>query len=91
MGGEILLSNHDEKEILEGDGNPFEVLEEKVRSLLKKIEELRDERDELVTALDTEKKKILQLGKKLELLSDGRERAKARIDQLLHRLKSLGM
>ena len=46
MGGEILLSNHDEKEILEGDGNPFEVLEEKVMT---------------------------------------------RIDQLLHRLKGLGM
>jgi chromosome segregation ATPase len=91
MGGEILLSNHDEKEILEGDGNPFEVLEEKVRSLLKKMEELRDERDELVTALDTEKKKILQLGKKLELLSQDREKVKTRIDQLLHRLKGLGM
>jgi len=91
MGGEILLNSHDEKEILEGDGNPFEVLEEKVRGLLKKIEELRDERDELVTSLDTEKKKILQLGEKLELLSQDREKVKTRIDQLLHRLKGLGM
>jgi chromosome segregation ATPase len=91
MGGEILLSNHDEKKMLEGDGNPFEVLEEKVRSLLKRIEELRGERDELVTALDTEKKKIVQLGKKLELLSQDREKVKTRIDQLLHRLKGLGM
>lgn len=91
MGGEILLNSPDEKKILEGDGNPFKVLEEKVRSLLKKMEELRDERDELVTALDTEKKKILQLGKKLELLSQDREKVKTRIDQLLHRLKGLGM
>jgi chromosome segregation ATPase len=91
MGGEILLNSHDEKEILEGDGNPFEVLEQKVRSLLKKMEELRGERDELMAALDSEKKKILQLGKKLELLSQDREKVKTRIDQLLHRLKGLGM
>jgi chromosome segregation ATPase len=91
MGGEILLNSHDEKKILEGDGNPFEVLEEKVRSLLKKMEELKGERDELITALDTEKKKILQLGNKLELLSQDREKVKTRIDQLLHRLKGLGM
>jgi len=91
MGGEILLNSHDEKEILEGDGNPFEVLEQKVRSLLKKMEELRGERNELMAALDSEKKKILQLGKKLELLSQDREKVKTRIDQLLHRLKGLGM
>jgi chromosome segregation ATPase len=91
MGGEILLENHDEKRILEGDGNPFEVLEEKVKGLLKKIEELKDERDQLVKALDTEKKKILQMGRKLELLSQDREKVKTRIDQLLHRLKGLGM
>ena len=58
---------------------------------MKKIEELKDERNQLVKALDTEKKKILQMGKKLELLSQDREKVKTRIDQLLHRLKGLGV
>jgi hypothetical protein len=36
-----------------------------------------------------EKEKMIQLEKKLELLSQDREKVKMRLDQLLHRLKSV--
>ncbi len=89
MDGEILLDGQtevrspDEKQGLLGD------LEEKVNLLLDKFHELEKERDRLATALSKEREKVIQLERKTKLLSQDREKVKVRIDQLLHRFKSI--
>ena len=87
MAGEILLDEKTEEIISEEERGPLRNLEEKVGFLLKKYQELKKERDQMVAALDAEKAKMLRLEKRLELLSQDREKVKTRIDQLLHRLK----
>jgi len=89
MAGEIVLDEKTEEKILEEERRPLGNLEVKVGFLLKKYQELKKERDELAVALDGEKEKMIRLGKKLELLSQDREKVKTRLDQLLHRLKSV--
>jgi len=64
-------------------------LEEKVGHLLTRYQELKNEKDELAMALDVEREEIIRLEKKVELLSKDRDKVKTRIDQLLHRLKSV--
>ena len=88
MSGEILLDKQTETAPEEGQGW-FENLEEKIRHLLTKFQELKKERDNLAAALDTERGKVLQLERKLKLLSQDREKVKTRIDQLLHRFRSI--
>ena len=88
MAGEISLDKQtemasEEKQGLLGD------LEEKIGHLLARFHGLEKERDNLVAALDVEKEKVIQLEKKLKLLSQDREKVKTRIDQLLHRFKSI--
>ncbi len=89
MPGEIVLDQKTEEGVLEEERRPLGNLEAKVGYLLKKYQELKKERDELAVALDGEKEKMIRLGKKLELLSQDREKVKTRLDQLLHRLKSV--
>jgi chromosome segregation ATPase len=89
MAGEISLDKQTEKMVLEEERGPLGNLEEKIGHLLIKYQELKKERDELAVALDVEREKMTQMGKKLELLSQDREKIKARIDQLLHRLKGI--
>jgi len=88
MSGEILLDKQTETAPEEGQGW-FENLEEKIRHLLTKFQELKKERDNLAAALDTERGRVLQLERKLKLLSQDREKVKTRIDQLLHRFRSI--
>ena len=88
MSGEISLDkkmdmDSDEEQGLLGN------LEEKIAHLLARFRDLQKERDHLVAALDVEKDKVSQLEKKLQLLSQDREKVKIRIDQLLHRFKSI--
>ncbi len=64
-------------------------LEEKIRLLLAKFHELKKERDHLATDLDLQREKVIQLERKLRLLSQDREKVKTRIDQLLHRFRSM--
>ncbi len=89
MAGEIVLDEKIEERGVEEGRRPLGNLEAKVGSLLKKYQELKKERDDLAVALDVEKEKMIRLGKKLELLSQDREKVKTRLDQLLHRLKSV--
>ena len=88
MSGEILLDKQTETPSEEERGW-FENLEEKIRLLLAKFQEIKKERDNLAAALDTERGKVLQLERKLKLLSQDREKVKTRIDQLLHRFRSI--
>ena len=88
MSGEISLDKQTETASEEEQGW-LENLEEKVHGLLTKFQELRKERDHLAAALDMEREKVLQLERKLKLLSQDREKVKNRIDQLLHRFRSI--
>jgi DNA repair ATPase RecN len=90
MEGEILLKRKVADTDSEEDSNPLKNLEEKVSDLLKAFQEIKKERDALVSALGMEKEKLTRLEKKLELLSQEREKIKLRLDQLLHRLKGVG-
>ena len=89
MAGEISLDKPIEKMVLEEERGLLGNLEEKIGHLLVKYQELKKERDELSVTLDVEREKMTELEKKLELLSQDREKIKARIDQLLHRLKGI--
>jgi chromosome segregation ATPase len=87
MSGEILLER--KAETTSEEEGWFGNLEEKIRDLLTKFHELKKERDSLAAALDMERGKVIQLEKKLKLLSQDREKVKTRIDQLLHRFRSI--
>jgi len=89
MAGEIVLDEKTEEDAQEEERRPLGNLEGKVGYLLKKYQELKKERDALAVALDIEKDKMIRLEKKMELLSQDREKVKTRLDQLLHRLKSV--
>jgi len=88
MAGEISLDKQTEMASEEEQGL-LGNLEEKIGHLLARFHDLQKERDNLVAALDAEKEKVIQLEKKLKLLSQDREKVKTRIDQLLHRFKSI--
>jgi len=88
MAGEISLDKQTEMASEEEQGL-LGNLEEKISQLLAKFHGLQKERDNLVAALDVEKDKVTQLERKLKLLSQDREKVKTRIDQLLHRFKSI--
>lgn len=89
MAGEIVLDERIEKIVPDEERALLGNLEERVVYLLKKFQELKKERDELVVTLNAEKVRMTLLEKKLELLSQDREKVKTRIDQLLLRLKSV--
>jgi chromosome segregation ATPase len=88
MAGEISLDKQTDMAPEEEQGL-LGNLEEKINHLLGRFHDLQKERDNLVAALDVEKEKVIQLEKKLKLLSQDREKVKIRIDQLLHRFKSI--
>ncbi len=90
MEGEILLKRKLEEADPEVEATPLKDLEQKVTDLLKAFQEIKKERDGLVSALGMEKEKLTRLEKKLEFLSQEREKIKLRIDQVLHRLKGAG-
>jgi septal ring factor EnvC (AmiA/AmiB activator) len=83
------LSKENRESLIEEDRSLLYSLEEKVGYLLTKYQEVKKEREDLATALNLEREKVIQLEKKLESLSQDREKVKGRIDQLLQRLKGL--
>jgi len=89
MTEEISLQNPVDPKMPEEEKNFLVTLEEKVGHLLIKYQELMKERDSLSTALNAEREARIRLEKKMELLSMDRDKVRGRIDQLLHRLKSI--
>lgn len=89
MAEEISLDKQTERVGSEEEKGFLGNLEEKIGHLLIKYQELLKERDELAAELDGEREKRVRLEKKMEFLSQDREKVKTRIDQLLHRLKSI--
>jgi uncharacterized coiled-coil DUF342 family protein len=91
MDEEIISKNQTEKTAPEEEKHLFGDLEEKIGHLLTKYQELLKEKDRLVAEVDTEREKRIRLEKRMEILSQDRESVKARIDQLLHRLRSVDL
>jgi chromosome segregation ATPase len=89
MTGEISLGNQMDEGLPEGETGVLGPLENRVDFLLDKIQELTRQRDELTVAIDSEREKTRRLEKRLELFTQDRENVKARIDQLLRRLKGI--
>ena len=75
----------------EEDRGALGKLEERVAELLLKYHEIKKERDGLSTALDLERETRQRLERNLETLSEDKEEVKARIDQLLQRLKGIDL
>lgn len=78
-----------EKILSEEEKNLFSLLEERVHFLLTKYRDLKKERDQLAEEVEEEREKRIRLEKKVELFTQDRERVKGKIDQLLHRLRSI--
>ncbi len=91
MAEEITLKDESEKTMPEEERNLFGALEEKIGYLLTKYQELMREKDKLAAEVDAEREKGIRLEKRMELLSQDRENVKTRIDQLLHRLRSVDL
>jgi uncharacterized coiled-coil DUF342 family protein len=91
MDEEITLKGQSEKTMPEEERNLFGALEEKIGHLLTKYQELMRENDKLAAEVDAEREKRIRLEKRMEFLSQDRENVKTRIDQLLHRLRSIDL
>ena len=91
MAEEIALKDQSEKTMPEEERNLFGALEEKIGHFLTKYQELMREKDKLAAEVDAEREKGIRLEKRMELLSQDRENVKTRIDQLLHRLRSVDL
>ncbi len=89
MTEEISLQNQVDPKMPEEEKSFLGNLEEKVGHLLIKYQELMKEKDALSTALIVEREARIRLERKMELLSMDRDKVRGRIDQLLHRLKSI--
>lgn len=89
MTEEISLQNQADPMMPEEEKTFLGNLEEKVGHLLIKYQELMKERDALSAALNVEREAKIRLERKMELLSMDRDKVRGRIDQLLHRLKSI--
>jgi hypothetical protein len=91
MNGEISLDKPAEAALPEEEKGLLGNLEEKINTLLTKYQEMKKERDEFASLLEMEKEKTGLIEKKMELISKDREKVKARIDQLLLRLKGIDL
>ena len=91
MTEEISSKNQSVKTVPEEEKNLFGALEERIGHLLTKYQELMREKDKLAAEVDAEREKGMRLEKRMELLSQDRENVKTRIDQLLHRLRSVDL
>ena len=89
MSGDISLDKKTEEMEVGEEPGLLRNLEEKIGQLLARYHELKKERDHFAAALDMEKEKVIRLEKRMKLLSQDREKVKTRIDQLLHRFKSM--
>ena len=88
MEAEIIL-DQTRGELEREEEGPLKTLEEKIGDLLREFQHLKGERDHLISALGAERERLTRMEKRLEILSQEREKIKARIDQLLHRLKNI--
>ena len=70
-----------------GDIEQFELLEQKVDSLLELLENLKKEKEALAERVQIQEEKIADLNAQLEALKSGRDKAKQKILHLLEKLE----
>ena len=72
-----------------GDIEQFDVLEEKIDSLLSLVENLKNENRSLSERVQIQEEKIADLSRQVEGLKSGRDKAKQKILQLLEKLEQV--
>ncbi len=72
-----------------GDIEQFELLEQKVDSLLELLENLKKEKEALTERIQIQEEKIADLNAQLEALKSGRDKAKQKILHLLEKLERI--
>ncbi|MBW2021370.1 MAG: cell division protein ZapB [Deltaproteobacteria bacterium] len=72
-----------------GDIEQFDVLEEKIDSLLSLVENLKNENRSLSERVQIQEEKIADLSRQVEALKSGRDKAKQKILQLLEKLEQV--
>jgi chromosome segregation ATPase len=78
-----------ESSITEDETDQFQLLEEKVDSLIEKTVALKSERDILENKLRVEEEKVVALNAKIEKLRSGRNDAKEKIMSLLEKMEQV--
>ena len=69
--------------------DPFQILEEKVDSLIKFVEAFKKEKDSLIEKIQIQEERIADLSGELEILKANRDKAKQRILSLLEKIEQL--
>lgn len=69
----------------------FDILEQKIDSLVGVIAALKKEKEALVEKTQIQEEKLADLGRKVEELKSGRDKAKQRIITLLEKLEQIEM
>ena len=69
--------------------DPFQILEEKVDSLIKFVDAFKKEKDSLIEKIQIQEERIADLSGELEILKANRDKAKQRILSLLEKIEQL--
>jgi len=72
-----------------GDGDQFQLLEEKIDSLIALITDLRNEKERLTETVQIQEMEITELTQKVGDLDANRDRAKQRLISLLEKIKQI--
>jgi len=73
----------------EEEMDSFQLLEEKIDSLIKFINTIKKEKESLMEKTNTQERKILDLSGEVEYLKTSRDQAKQRIEALLEKIEQL--
>jgi hypothetical protein len=75
----------------EDELDQFQILEEKIETLIRHVTSVRKEKEELAEKTRVQEGKIASLMSDVERLTRGRDKARERIFSLLERLKQAGV
>ncbi|RJR35558.1 MAG: cell division protein ZapB [Desulfobacteraceae bacterium] len=75
----------------QGEVDQFELLEEKIESLIRYVGTIRKEKEELAEKTRSQEEKISALTSEVERLRQSKEKAKQRIVSLLEKMEPLGV
>jgi FtsZ-binding cell division protein ZapB len=69
----------------------FNILEEKVESLIDKIKSMKEEKESFIRKIQDQESRIADLDKELGRLKEVQDQAKDRIGSILERIDNLGV
>lgn len=73
----------------EGEIDQFQLLEDKVESLIQMIKTLKNEKDSFAEKFQIQEEKLTDLKREVEELKSGRDKAKQRIVLLLEKMEQI--